>query len=86
MQHRKEIKKPLTSQAIKLILRKLEANKADHVEMIKNSIERRWMTVFPLNEKENNKRSSRVYIEPNRDSEINERRNLLSKQFKELTN
>lgn len=48
VQHRREIKKPLTSAAIKLQLNLLERNKFTHAEIIKQSIQNGWTGLFKL--------------------------------------
>lgn len=92
VQHRKEIKKPLTSQAIKLIIKKLESHKEDHVQMIKNSIENRWTTIYPL--KKDEKRVSTFHKiaqeaedsnQRMRDKQDNENLKILLEQSKKLT-
>ncbi|NCD11025.1 MAG: hypothetical protein EOL93_00610 [Epsilonproteobacteria bacterium] len=48
VQHRKEIKKPLTPTSIKQQIKLLEANKSDHVEIIETSISCGYMGLFPI--------------------------------------
>lgn len=48
VQHRKEIKKPLTPTSTKQQLLFLEANKSDHVEIIEASISGGYMGLFPI--------------------------------------
>lgn len=49
IQHRKEIKKPLTPTSTKQQLEFLEEHKSDHVEIIKASINGGYMGLFPIN-------------------------------------
>lgn len=51
--YRKERKKPLTPRTIKLQLDDLAQHKADHAQMIKNSIKNGWTGLFPLKTKKN---------------------------------
>lgn len=81
--HRSEIRKPLTPTAVRLQLKFLEQHKEDHVQIIKNSIESRWMKFYPLKKGENG-RQPKTYIEPNDSHEVNERRTFLEIQAKGL--
>lgn len=48
MEYKKQKKQKMTILTIKLQMKKLEANKKDHVAMIKQSIENGWTGLFPL--------------------------------------
>lgn len=56
--YRKEIKKKLTPTTVKRQLKELEAHKADHVEMIANSIRNGWTGLFPINKGRTAKQTS----------------------------
>ena len=54
---RKTIKKPMTSKALELLiekLRKMSNDKVIQIEILNQSIERGWQTVYPLKNKANN--------------------------------
>ena len=54
---RKTIKKPMTSKALELLidkLRKMSNDKTIQIEILNQSIERGWQTVYPLKNKANN--------------------------------
>lgn len=48
VKYRKEIRKPLTKTSITKQLKLLEANKADHVEILNQSMQNGWTGLFPL--------------------------------------
>lgn len=63
---RKLIKKPLTDRALKNIINKLftlSTNKQEQIQILNNSIDSNWLSVFPL-KKENNYGSKRKEIVP----------------------
>lgn len=79
-QHRKEKCQKMTPTSVRLQLKLLGENKADHVQIIKNSITNGWTGLFAL--KENVPKKPNKYVEPNYDKETNERRNFLADQLK----
>lgn len=85
-QHRKEKKKKLTPTSMKLQIKLLEANKEDHVQIIKNSITNGWTGLFPIKKDQFVKKTPPRFIEPSTTKEDNDRRNLLNKQSEELAN
>ena len=51
---RKTIKKPMTSKALELLinkLRKMSNNELEQIEMLNESIEHSWQTIYPLKNK-----------------------------------
>lgn len=86
-QYRKEKGKKLTLTTVKLQLKLLEEHLQDHSQIIKNSITNGWTGLFPLKEKEAyQKRSPKVYQEPNDNKEVNERKKFLDGQAQKLAN
>lgn len=83
-QHRKEKKKTLTPTTIKMQLKFLEANKENHVQIIKNSITNGWAGLFEI-KGDFKKIAPPRFIEPSTTKEDNDRRNFLQKQSENLT-
>lgn len=81
--YRKEIKKPLKPTTIRLQLKLLAEHKFDHAQIIKNSITNGWTGLFPL---KGNERKPQKYEPPDYGPEINDRRNLLTKQMEKIKN
>lgn len=63
VQHRKEKRRPLTPQSIKLQVSMLTGNKDDHVAIIETSIKNGWTGLFPLKPEKKAPQKSLIFTE-----------------------
>ena len=65
IKHRRAIKSPMTDKAIELFLNKLDTlstDKQEQIQLINTAIERGWKSVYPIDDKKNDKVANRVSI------------------------